>query len=239
MKILNIILIVTFMTTNLFGKINEHFHKEGKNPKRIKFIKNKKNKIDNRSYLDSIYSNINGYKITEEDRDFVNQFGSAIYGEINYNSLKTILDELKPRKRDVFYDLGSGIGKTIVQASLNYKFKKCVGIELSKIRHEKANIIKKKLKENKKISRYHDISFKNQDAAQANLKNATIIYMCSTCFPDKLMKDLTQKFTLLKKGTKILTLKGLKKHKKLKFIKQYDLPMSWSDSSPVYLYEVI
>jgi hypothetical protein len=269
MKKLSIILIALIMTTNILAKTKTHRqkrikqnqttltekkqiktqnkkqeHKKIKKQKKIQENKTKKKHSKkmpkySKNYFDSIYSNINGYKITDEDREFVNKFGSAVYGEINYNSLKTILDELKPKKSDVFYDLGSGIGKTVVQASLDYKFKKCVGIELSSTRHEKAEAIRKKLNSDKKITQYHEVYFKNQDIAQARLKNATIIFMCSTCFPDKLMKDLIQKFALLKKGTKILTLKGLEIHRKLKFIKQYDLPMSWSNSSPVYLYEVV
>lgn len=216
MKKLNLILILLFSIINLFSE----------SPK-------------TKEYLKKVYRDISGYNISEQDRETVNKNGSAVYGEIKYKSLKTILDDLKPNKKDVFYDLGSGVGKSVVQASLDYKFNRCFGIELSKERHEQAVKICQLLKKDKKISRYHDVIFKNQDITKINFKNATIIYICSTCYPDHLMITLTNKFKDLKPGTRILTLKSLIPTKNIKLVKTYNLAMSWSKNSPIYLYKVI
>ncbi|MFH1462006.1 MAG: hypothetical protein ABIF12_03610 [bacterium] len=216
MKKLNLIIILLFSTTNLFSKSS-----------------------NTKEYLQTIYSDISGYNISEQDRETVNKNGSAVYGEIKYESLKTILDDLKPNKNDVFYDLGSGVGKATVQASLDYKFNRCFGIELSKERHEQAEKICKLLKKDKKISRYHNVIFKNQDIAKTNFKNASIIYICSTCYPESLINILMKKFKDLKPGTRILTLKSLHLTKNLELVKTYNLAVSWSKSSPIYLYKII
>ncbi len=196
------------------------------------------NNINTKNYIESLYKKTSGFSIPQDDRENVNKYGSATYGEITYESLKTLLDDLKPNKRDVFYDLGSGVGKVAVQAILDYRFKKSFGIELSESRHKKAAKIRTQLKKEKKISRYHNLFFTHQNIAETDLKQATIIFMCSTCYPKKLMSTLTNKFSKLKKGTKILTLKSLPKNQKIELIKKYNLEMTWSKGSPVYLYKV-
>ncbi len=222
MKTVKVIVLLALTTTSLFGK-----------------------NINTKNYIESLYKTTSGFSIPQDDRANVNKYGSATYGEITYESLKTLLDDLKPKTSDVFYDLGSGVGKVAIQATLDYKFKKSFGIELSKDRHNKANKIRTKLKKDKKIKTHHNLFFCHQNIAETNLKQATIIFMCSTCYPKKLMKTLTAKFTKLRKGTKILTLKSLPTNKKskkifnvLELIKKYNLEMTWSKSSPVYLYKV-
>jgi len=202
-------------------------------------IKSKNKPSSTKNYMKSLYENINGFSIPQEERDLVNKTSSATYGEIKYKSLKTILDDLKPTKKDIFYDLGSGVGKVAIQACLDYPFKKSVGIELSKTRLEHSQKIRAQIKKDKKIEKSHNLFFHYQDITQANLSDASFIFTCSTCFPKNLMQTLTNKFAALKSGTKILTLKHLETHPKIKFIKEYNLAMTWSKNTAVYLYKVI
>ncbi|MDR3646963.1 MAG: hypothetical protein P4L22_05490, partial [Candidatus Babeliales bacterium] len=74
----------------------------------------------------------------------------------------------------------------------------------------------------------------------SDISDATVIFMCSTCFPEELMNSLTKKLSSLKPGLKLLTLKDLTNPElhNFKLIKEYTLPMTWSTGSSVYLYEL-
>ena len=74
----------------------------------------------------------------------------TIYGEIIFPTLSQIFTRLNElliiRDGGVFYDLGSGIGKAVVSASLLHNFSACVGIELIPSLHELALRLKHKYK---------------------------------------------------------------------------------------------
>ncbi|OGB97373.1 hypothetical protein A3F06_02615 [candidate division TM6 bacterium RIFCSPHIGHO2_12_FULL_36_22] len=177
---------------------------------------------------------LSGFGIPAEEITTINQQGgNATYGEILPDSLETILKDLKLSKKDIFYDLGSGAGKTVVQVAMTTPAK-AVGIELSPTR---VSIARKALEKLKKEPGKR-ASFVEGDITTANLNDATVIFTCSTCFSDDLMKKLLDKFLELKPGLHVISLRQLPQHKRMKLIKEYSLPMTWSDASPVYLYEL-
>lgn len=191
-----------------------------------------------------IYANVSGNKITTAEIDLIKKKGgNPTYGEIKPESLTTLLQELGITKDDVLYDLGSGTGKVVVQSCLEFPFKKVVGIELCQNRHEKATHALGQLKQRGFIKKKHSIHFIQGDIVETPCKDATVIFMCSTCFSDELMTKLAEKISQLKKGTRVITLKRLPNPKKYKlaFVREYRLAMSWStpEGSPVYVYEKI
>ena len=78
---------------------------------------------------------------------------------------------------------------------------------------------------------------------QIKPKDATIIYMCSTCYSVELMHSLLVTFaTTLKKGARVITLKPFERYTDFGFveIKEYKLPMTGLKDiggSPVHVYE--
>lgn len=203
-------------------------------------IINKKTKINSQEFLNEAYKDKNGV-ISEEEKKIIAEQGCAtVYGEILPTSLKTLLDDLRITSNDVFYDLGSGIGKVTIQAYLDYPFKKAVGIELSPTRCNHAISAYNMLKIKNAIAHHRTLEFKIEDITKSDLNDATVIFMCSTCFPDDLMVKLTKKLSTLKSGLKVLTLKLLSTPEKYGFkqIKEYNLPMTWSSTTPVYSYQL-
>ena len=217
----------------------------------------KKNTVSNdplKRKIERLYQGITGFGINaQEEKSITQQGGAPTYGEITYESLKTLIDDLKLTDKDVFYDLGSGVGKVALQVFLGSPVKKSAGIELSptrcnyaqqvKAKLQKPNLLdkaKKKLKDIGVMSKAPErkLEFCNQNIVDADLSDATVIFMCSTCFSDDLMKKLDEKLSKLNKGLRILTLKKLPESSKLKLIKTYILPMTWSSGSSVYLYEL-
>jgi hypothetical protein len=188
-----------------------------------------------KKYIDHIYNDKSGFNIKSEERSMLG--GSATYGEILYESAQFLIKNTPFSKRDVFYDLGSGVGKFVVQAYLNSPVKKCVGVELSPTRYNHSKNVKKRLNDEGKIDKKREISFLESDFLKTDMRDATVVYMGSTCYQTQLMDGITKKLsTECRKGLRVFTLKQLSQNAAFKNTKTYTLPMTWSQGSSVYEY---
>jgi len=198
------------------------------------------NKIDLKLFFEQEYKSSNSVINREETSMIFQNGGHPAYGEILYSSLELLLNELNIQPTDIFYDLGSGLGKVILQAYFNYPFKKTVGIELSPTRYQHAINKIKILNEKNYLDSQRTLEFINANIVDTDLSDATIVFMCSTCYSNDLMEKISIKLSSSKKGLKVITLKDLPASQKDKFelIKQYKLPMTWTKASSVFLYEL-
>ena len=183
------------------------------------------------------------------------------YGEILYISMEAIIQTTHFEPNDVFYELGSGVGKFNLYAHLATKIKKSIGIEISKSRHDGALIALEALqqhqnsysfendnqctdafidKENYRVMKDVDreVLFINADVCEIDMKDATIIFMASVCFPEQVLQNLVKKFVQLKPGLCIISLKKLPFHRLLRLKKVYHFPTSWAKSFPYHYYEL-
>ena len=77
--------------------------------------------------IEYLYQNINGYVISKAAREYQPDL-EFTYGEVNLESFLALLSLVHPTTEDIFYDLGSGLGKTVIACRLVYELKKCCGI---------------------------------------------------------------------------------------------------------------
>lgn len=191
-----------------------------------------------KEYIDTLYTNINGFGISSTECECIRKEGGApTYGEITYKSAEQLITDLKLGKKDVFYDLGCGVGKLVTQVFLSTPVKKSVGIELSQTRIEGAMKVAQQLKAERKITKKHFIEFLHKNITEANMHDATAVFMCSTCFSDDLMNKIVDKLLEnRKKPLKLLSLRALPNPKKFTLEKTYLLPMTWSGGATVHLY---
>ena len=82
-----------------------------------------------------------GYAIPDGERDAINGLHAgastpACYGEISVAGFAAVLGVMRLERDDVFYDLGSGTGKVVLQAALQTEVGRSVGLELSESRHK-------------------------------------------------------------------------------------------------------
>jgi hypothetical protein len=223
-----------------YGKKDKAAKKDKKHKEVVKPARNTEKVIND------VYAGVSGFGIPQSDEQkIVERGGAPTYGEILYESEKVLLDELPDylKENGVFYDFGSGVGKTCVQAYLDYPFKKVVGVELSHKRFSSAEKVKKELEKKDLLEKGRKLEFLNKDFAEIKPKDASVIYMCSTCYSAELMDSLITTFAnTLKKGSRVITLKPFAEPVKFGFveIKEYRLPMTWSKDiggSPVHVYE--
>jgi precorrin-6B methylase 2 len=190
--------------------------------------------------INDTYTDVSGFNIAQVERQFIeDQGGNPTYGEITTESVAQLLNDLHLTVKDLFFDLGSGVGKVCVQVALTTPAR-AIGVELSQTRAQGAQRIKEELLKHNILTDANKLKFIEQNILNTDLSKATAIFMCSTCFSDSLMEALANKMaTECKNGLRVITLKDLPVHPQFNLVKTYELPMTWSQGSPVYLYELI
>ncbi len=133
--------------------------------------------------------------------------------------IKFILEAIRPKKGNVFYDLGSGNGKIIIFASKNYPIK-AIGIEFSFFLYfiSKINCFISKSKATVLRDDYFSFSFKEND----------ILYIYSS---KKIMKKLEKK--LLEEKSKVRVVSYCFSFPNIKYSKKLKSPFGKS----VFLYQ--
>lgn len=197
-----------------------------------------KGKPDMKNRVLSTYEEKAGYIIDNNEQQKIYNFGwSPTYGEITPEGASQLIKEYKLNSTDVFYDLGSGVGKLVFQVFLESNVKKSAGVELSPTRLSYAKRILDQFKNSlpantsKRIIEFHE-----QNMLDADLSDATAIYIASTCFSDDVMAKLAKKLSHLKPGLRFVTLTKLPEPHHFRLDKELTIPMSWSSKSTAYFY---
>jgi len=135
----------------------------------------------------------------------------ALFVPLPMNTVRKILEYANPSEKDVLYDLGSGDGRVIIEASKKYGCRS-VGVEKNRLLCwiTQRKIKKEKLEEKIKIV--------NSDIFECKIDDATIVIMYLS---HRLTQELKGKLKKeLKKGTRIFSashpIEGWKPVKKFK-----------------------
>jgi predicted RNA methylase len=195
--------------------------------------------LSDRQIMNRVYKEICGFEIPKTDMAQIKQSkGSHVYGEIKHQALNKLLSYLKLNSNDVFYDLGSGVGKVVLQTGLFTKAQKVIGVELSKSRYEDALLALNRASFfDKNIS--HKCNFINDDLMKVDLGQASVIYTCSTAFSETFMNQITKHLSFLSQKFKLVTLQELPSEKYFRHVDTIYLDMSWTRNTAVYIYQKI
>ena len=164
-----------------------------------------------------------------KDPIIVNDKKECVYGEILPSSINKIFDHLNLRGKN-FLDIGSGLGKIVIQIALEYPINTSSGIEISKKRYIISEIIKKKI--NTDIQ--NKISFINKDINRYDQINYDLIFFSNLCFSNK--QNLKISNILLKNKCILICLKEIETLNE--YLKYYitNIESSWSNNINVYYY---
>lgn len=194
----------------------------------------------NEEYMTALYQGLSGfisYKPGEKEAG-VKEKIYFTYGEILYSSVNTIIDYMQVTEKDVFYDLGSGIGKVPLHFFLKTPVKRAFGVEASKLRHEQALKIYQQMHnefpelfENGRV-----LGCEQKNFLDINLQDATIIYTCSTCFSEELLIDIARLLDACPKLRCVVSLKELPLSV-LTLDKILEIECTW-DKTKCYAYRV-
>lgn len=171
---------------------------------------------------------------------------SFTYGEVTALGVHTLLENVAHAGAplgpdDSFADLGSGMGRAVLQVRLATPVSRSVGVELSEARHKSAEMALSRLQglglpaDGKTHLILGDV--RDSDAWSAS----TLVYMSSLCFPAELMHELSPTLaTALSPGTLVISIIPLPGcHPGLMYVRKLPCQMTWHDQAEVFLYAVV
>ncbi len=165
-----------------------------------------------------LYGDINGYEVSNNARArFDGDSEDLLYGEMSFSTWEKIVKRAAPKEDAIFFDLGSGIGRVVLQSHLLFNFKKSVGVELLPGLHNKAcelksvfeKIIKPQVESHVKN---RELKFLEQSIFDADLSEADFVLLSHPFKKEEDFLHLEEKFLQqLKPKTIIVTLiRGLR-----------------------------
>jgi len=133
------------------------------------------------------------------------------YGEIDFDSFAQILNDAEIDENHlVFYDLGSGIGKAVIAASLlEDKFKGCFGIEiLNNLYQASQEVLSKFNEEVRPLLAGRSgmkIDFFAGNFFDFDLRNGGVVFVQTTCMTESTIETLAKHLSALKPGSIVIT----------------------------------
>ena len=185
-----------------------------------------------------LYGNIKGYEISNAARaKFSGSTEKLLYGELPFETWRKIVEYANPRQNAVFFDLGSGTGRVVIQSHMLFNFSKSIGVELLDGLHDKAcetkNIFDKEIKS--QIANHlanRELQFLKANIFDVDLREADLILMNHPFKEGEDFLRLEEKFlNELKPGTKIITIIRALKNPAFKRLGKQTFKFSWGDST--------
>ncbi|KAG2764696.1 hypothetical protein PC129_g15060 [Phytophthora cactorum] len=181
------------------------------------------------------------------------------YGEVSVESVaSTVLPLLNLDSDDVFFDLGCGTGKILVQAALQTPCKRTIGIELMQNRvlegHKALNRLKERalpILQDKEIEIFRGDIFIPPE--EARLMDATVVFINNVMFGPQLMLKVLQLLKDMPKLRCVMTLRKICErhgHEKcsragnycVEYVQppvEHEIDVSWADKASIYFYESV
>lgn len=208
--------------------------------------------------INDLFTEVSGFRIPEDEKTCIREAeGDPTYGEILPGSVSILIDLMNLKEGQVFCDFGCGVGKFVLQIHIMTPAD-AEGVELSETRCKCARDILKP------IPNIYDTCIDAENSIRKTLKKPTIkkvkkkapkiiegnildqdfgaydaAFACATCFSEKLMQKMQDKWVKEgKEGSMFITLKQFPGHEYIKLVETYTLPMTWSKTTPVYVYRL-
>lgn len=180
--------------------------------------------------ISNIYKDYCGYI------NFVDKYStkySTEYGEIQYQGMQNIYQIANDRGIRIFYDIGCGVGKSLIMAIM-LGYDKAVGIELVDARYNKACVVLNRIpvKLRKRIEIYNGDMMEFERAFEE--KEPVAVFVSNLTWPKKVTKEFYHKYgNGLPPGSIIVSsLFYCYVEDETSFIrKDINIPMSWDSKS--------
>ncbi|KAK0419041.1 hypothetical protein QR680_013919 [Steinernema hermaphroditum] len=143
-------------------------------------------------------------------------FSSETYGETSYDRMQKIIDQVKPSKKDVFVDLGSGIGQLVIHMAGASAARRSIGIEIADLPFKYAVQLETEFKrfmrffgKNPRPFHLEHGDFLDPKYRHVITEEATILLLNNIMFSPQLEDTIKRELlSELKDGTMIITTKS-------------------------------
>lgn len=192
-----------------------------------------------RHFFRGAFQNAQWALSVDDFRAYQSQLSMLTYGEMIEESVEQLLGWIELGEQDVFYDLGCGLGRLMAHVYLRTPVRAVYGIEIAESRFRQAKRMLNALKSDPHLYDGRTIELRKGDISEVRCSNATVVYMCSTCYPAELIKQVGCNLQRdAQVGLRVLTLKKFAIPGRFRLVKQIELEMSWSQKSTVYMYRL-
>ncbi|MCH9688168.1 MAG: hypothetical protein K0V04_42445 [Deltaproteobacteria bacterium] len=193
---------------------------------------------DPRRLIRRLYRQEHGYDVSDADEARVSATrASSTYGELLPAATNKLATHLALGKRDTFYDLGSGLGKVVLQLAVSRPMAGCFGIELVRSRHRVAVGMLRRVQQ-LGLVRTRACGFRCSDFMRARIGDATVVYSCSTAFSTAFMNELAARLATLDHGLRWVTTQDVDDNPWFRLESIFRLDMSWRRRSKVHVYRL-
>eukprot|EP00747_Dinoflagellata_sp_TGD_P187937 gnl/TRDRNA2_/TRDRNA2_46138_c0_seq1.p1 gnl/TRDRNA2_/TRDRNA2_46138_c0~~gnl/TRDRNA2_/TRDRNA2_46138_c0_seq1.p1 ORF type:complete len:612 (-),score=104.43 gnl/TRDRNA2_/TRDRNA2_46138_c0_seq1:39-1874(-) len=213
--------------------------------------------------LKAVYSAVKGDgfgrdHVPKGNKLFLNS-SNLQYGEVTHDGMESFYKALQVNMNDVFYDLGSGIGKLVLYVAMRGEVSRSVGIEIGERRHCLAEDACSKLKtelehqlvpgDEGTVTSDHSVHLSAPcsefsvvlgDLRCKNLYlDATLIGVSNVCFGESVMSKLLD--NVLRQPSSVRRLVSLTQmlHKRLKLVRTLKVSCTWAKITTWYIYDVL
>jgi SAM-dependent methyltransferase len=191
-----------------------------------------------RIYHDEDGYELHGYETDEADDARVRATNSSpTYGEIMPTATDRLIEHLALRRDDVFYDLGSGVGKVVLHVALRAPIRRVVGVELARRRHRIARRMLDEVRATG-LMRAAECELRCADFMRVPMGDATVVYTCSTAFSTPFMNELASRLARLSTGLRWVSTQDLDENPWFVLEDVLRLDMSWRRKSKVHVYRL-
>lgn len=168
---------------------------------------------------------------------YADQNIAKTYGEILYPGIDKLLSAITLTDDDVFVDLGSGLGKPVMQVFLKSTVREAYGIEIVPELHQQALLAAQRV-ENDLPDFYaggRKCRFLLGDFLELPLTTATVVLICSQCYSQDMLLALSKIINHSTNIHTVLTLRPLPTLRRLPFKEAIRIECSW-DTALCYVY---
>ena len=181
---------------------------------------------------------LHGYEHDEADEARVLATNSSpTYGEIMPTATDRLIEHLAMKGDDVFYDLGSGVGKVVLHVAMRAPIRRVVGVELARRRHRIARRMLDHVRATGLV-RARECELRCADFMRVPMGDATVVYTCSTAFPTPFMNELAARLARLTTGLRWVSTQDVDDNPWFVLEDQLRLDMSWRRKSKVHVYRL-
>lgn len=191
-----------------------------------------------KAVFNELYLGVDGYLLSDASKDFDKKEikdGCLTYGEIDFDGFwQMLVDAGLTQNHQVFYDLGSGTGKAVIVAAMSGYFKKVIGIELLSYLFQASEKLAKLF--NHKFATHifkqaPEIIFKQADYLEYDYSDADVVFVQSTCMPDKQFFEMIDKLAGLKKGSIVISITKTIYHPEFKLYESKKYQFGWGQAT--------
>ncbi len=173
--------------------------------------------------FDELYQNVNGTYLSKLDRKKRPEALNLLYGEVTFEGFYQLLQLVKPKSKEVFYDLGSGTGKALIIAAMTQNFSKLIGIETLPSLYQACEAV---------VNKYSELNPVNIQVHLADLLNydfqeADVVFINATGFFGDAFLQLVERLKQLKSGSRIIITSKRLPEDDFNCLEENLYPMSW------------